>query len=125
VLLAYENEAIFAQEQGAPIDYVVPDQTILIENPVALTTDGEKNAAAKAWYDYVFTEPAQKIFAENGYRPVLEGAADAAGVTFPTPKTLFTIQDFGGWPDVMTKFFDPDKSVMADVERGIGVSTGN
>jgi sulfate/thiosulfate transport system substrate-binding protein len=124
VLLAYENEAIFAKAQGAPIDYVVPDQTILIENPVALTTDGEKNAAAKAWYDYVFTQPAQEIFAKNGYRPVLDGAADAAGVSFPTPKTLYTIEDFGGWAAVMTKFFDPDKSIMADVERGIGVSTG-
>ncbi len=125
VLLAYENEAIFAQQQGAAIDYVVPDETILIENPAALTHDGEKNAAAKAFYDFVFTEPAQAIFAENGYRPVLEEAADAAGVSFPTPKTLFTIDDFGGWSEVMTKFFDPDDSVMADVQRGIGVSTGN
>jgi sulfate/thiosulfate transport system substrate-binding protein len=124
VLLAYENEAIFAQQQGAAIDYVVPDQTILIENPVALTVDGEQNAAAKAFYDYVFTEPAQEIFAKNGYRPIVKDAADAAGVSFPAPKKLFTIQDFGGWPDVMTKFFDPDKSIMADVERGIGVSTG-
>ena len=33
VLLGYENEAIFAKRQGQPIDYVVPDQTILIENP--------------------------------------------------------------------------------------------
>ena len=37
VLLAYENEAIAAQQNGQDIDYVVPDQTILIENPVAVT----------------------------------------------------------------------------------------
>ena len=37
VLLAYENEAIFAQRQGQPVEYVVPDQTILIENPIAVT----------------------------------------------------------------------------------------
>ena len=36
VLLAYENEAITAQQKGEDIDYVVPDQTILIENPVAV-----------------------------------------------------------------------------------------
>jgi sulfate transport system substrate-binding protein len=120
VLLAYENEAIFAQKAGESLDYVVPDQTIKIENPVALTTSGEKNASAKAFYDYVFTEPAQKIFVENGYRPVVA----SAGGNFPTPKTLFTIADFGGWTDVMKKFFDPTKSIMADVERGIGVSTG-
>src|SRR3954449_8843561 len=34
VLLAYENEAIAAQQAGQDIDYVVPDQTILIQNPI-------------------------------------------------------------------------------------------
>jgi sulfate transport system substrate-binding protein len=121
VLLAYENEAIFAKNAGEAIDYVVPDQTILIENPVALTKDGQKNAAAKAFYDYVFTEPAQKLFVENGYRPVVK----SAGGDFPTPKTLFTIDDFGGWDTVMTKFFDPENSVMATIQRNNGVSTGN
>ncbi|MEP6462066.1 MAG: extracellular solute-binding protein, partial [Frankiaceae bacterium] len=37
-LLAYENEAIFAQQNGQNLDYVVPDSTILIENPVAVTS---------------------------------------------------------------------------------------
>lgn len=41
---------------------------------------------------------------------------------FPAPKNLYTIADFGGWADVTTKFFDPDKGIMAGVERKIGVS---
>ena len=45
VLLAYENEAIFAERQGQPFEYVVPDQTILIENPAAATKDA--TAAAR------------------------------------------------------------------------------
>ena len=45
VLLAYENEAILAQEKGEDLDYVVPDQTILIENPVAVTKDAPEQAA--------------------------------------------------------------------------------
>jgi sulfate/thiosulfate transport system substrate-binding protein len=120
VLLGYENEAIFAQKQGEPIDYVVPDQTILIENPVALTKDGAQNTAAKAFFDYVFTEPAQELFVENGYRPVVK----SAGGDFPTPETLFTIDDFGGWDTVMKKFFDPEDSIMATIQRNNGVSTG-
>ena len=36
-MLAYENEAIAAQQGGQDVDYVVPDSTILIENPVAAT----------------------------------------------------------------------------------------
>ena len=39
VLLAYENEAITAQQKGEELDYVIPDQTILIENPVAVPDD--------------------------------------------------------------------------------------
>src|SRR3954453_6258847 len=35
-LLAYENEAITAQRKGGDIDYVIPDQTISIENPAAV-----------------------------------------------------------------------------------------
>ena len=32
MLIAYENEAIAAQQAGEDIDYVIPDETILIEN---------------------------------------------------------------------------------------------
>ena len=39
VLLGYENEAILAQQKGEELDYIVPDQTLLIENPVAATTE--------------------------------------------------------------------------------------
>ena len=41
VLLSYENEAITAQQKGEKVDYVTPDQTILIENPVAVTTKAQ------------------------------------------------------------------------------------
>ena len=121
VLLAYENEAKFAQAQGEAIDYVVPDQTILIENPVALTTTGEKNATAKAFYNYVFTKPAQEIFLQNGYRPI-DKVVTIDATKFPTPTQLFTIAKFGGWDAVMKKFFDTGKSIMKDVEEGIGVT---
>ena len=33
VLISYENEAITAQKAGVEVDYVIPDQTILIQNP--------------------------------------------------------------------------------------------
>ena len=83
VLLGYENEAIFAQRQGQPLEYVVPDQTILIENPVAITEDA--NGAAKGFLDFLVTDEAQKVFGDEGYRPVVEVRArhvrlpDAAG----------------------------------------------
>jgi sulfate/thiosulfate transport system substrate-binding protein len=121
VMLAYENEAIFAQQNGQPIDYVVPDQTLLIEMPAAVTKTTKHATQAKAFLDFLYTTTAQRIFADKGYRPVAEGVAKPD--EFKTPSTLFTITDLGGWSKVSTKFFDPDKGIMAKVEKGIGVST--
>ena len=39
VLISYENEAILARQNGEPFDYIVPDDTLLIENPAAVLTD--------------------------------------------------------------------------------------
>ncbi len=47
VMLSYENEAIFAQQNGQAIDYIVPDSTILIENPVAVTTTTNASRAGQ------------------------------------------------------------------------------
>ena len=122
VLLAYENEAIFAQQKGQAIDYVVPDDTILIENPVAVTSTSKHPEQAKAFVAYVQGKEAQAIFAKNGYRPVLDGVDSP--FEFPEPSGVFDITTFGGWADVSKKFFDPAGSVMADVEKKIGVSVG-
>jgi sulfate/thiosulfate-binding protein len=94
VLLSYENEAIFAQQNGEDIDYVVPDQTILIQNPVAITTDSANPRSALAFLDYVYTPEAQKLFADNGYRRVAAGVV--ADDRFPTPSSSFTLADLGG-----------------------------
>jgi sulfate/thiosulfate transport system substrate-binding protein len=120
VLISYENEAIFAQKNGEPVDYVVPKDTILIENPAAVTKNSKHPKEAKAFLDFVRSAPAQKIFAENGYRPVLKGTPTPQ--KFPTPSGLFTIKDLGGWDSVATKFFDADKGVVTGIERKLGVS---
>jgi sulfate/thiosulfate-binding protein len=120
VLLAYENEAVFARQKGQSLDYVIPDQTILIENPVAVTTKTRYPEQAKAFVDFLRTTQAQRIFADNGYRPVTSGVAKAG--EFKTPKALFTIADLGGWADAGKRFFDPEQSIMLDIERQLGVS---
>ena len=43
--------------------------------------------------------------------------------TYPTPKSLFKIDEFGGWSKVNDEFFDPEKGSVADIERDLGVST--
>jgi sulfate/thiosulfate-binding protein len=119
-LITYENEAIFAQQKNQPIDYVIPDDTLLIENPVAITKNSAHPTEAKAFLDFLHTVPAQKIFAENGYRPIVPGVV--AADKFPTPPGLFTIKDLGGWDTVTKDFFDPAGSIVADIEKSNGVS---
>jgi sulfate/thiosulfate transport system substrate-binding protein len=121
VMLAYENEAIFAKSQGQPLDYVVPDETILIENPVAATSTSKDAETAQAFVDYLWTPEAQRIFADNGYRPVDEDVL--AEFDFPEPSGLFTIADVGGWPDVKKRFFDREESIFLDIENELGVPT--
>jgi sulfate/thiosulfate-binding protein len=120
VLISYENEAITAQKAGIDLDYVIPDQTILIENPAAVTKDSENPEKAKAFLDWLITPEAQRIFASKGYRSVLPDLVDKK--TYPTPKKLFKIDEFGGWSKVNDEFFDPNGSV-AEIEKDLGVST--
>jgi sulfate/thiosulfate-binding protein len=123
VLLSYENEAITAQQKGEKVDYVTPDQTILIENPVAVTTKAKPEA--KKFLDYLWSPAAQTIFAKHGYRPVVPSVAKKFTSQFPKPKTLFTIDDLGGWDKVMTDFFDPENGSVAKIEEAAGVSTAS
>jgi sulfate transport system substrate-binding protein len=123
VLLSYENEAIEAQQAGQPVDFVTPDQTILIENPVAVTTKARNASLARSFVRFLYTDQAQKIFAAQGYRPVVKRALDAR--RFPTPAQLFTIDDLGGWSKVNTEFFDPTSGSITKIESQLGVSSGS
>jgi sulfate/thiosulfate-binding protein len=105
VFLAYENEALFAQQKGQRVDFVIPKTTILIENPVAVMSTSKNKPAARAFLNFLRTKPAQRIFAENGYRPLAKRV---------TPQ-LFTIKYVGGWAKVEKRFFDPRTGVMAKI----------
>jgi sulfate transport system substrate-binding protein len=118
VAITYENEAIGAQQKGEAVDYVVPDSTLLIQNPIAVTKSA--SAAAKKFVAFTRSDEAQKLFAAKGYRPVNPALVDKS--KFPTPPGLFTIDKFGGWSAVNKKFFDP-AGVVGKIEQSLGVST--
>jgi sulfate/thiosulfate transport system substrate-binding protein len=121
VMLAYENEAITAQQKGEELDYVVPDETILIENPVTVVSESGDRTKAQAFVDFLRSPDAQRIFAEKGYRPVLDEVL--AAFSYPAPPSLFTIDDFGGWETVTERFFDREEGIVAKIEQELGVST--
>jgi sulfate/thiosulfate-binding protein len=122
VLLSYENEAIYAQAKGQAVDYVIPSDTLLIENPVAVTATTKYPAQAKAFVDFLYSQAGQQIFADIGYRPTLPGVTSTVN-KFPVPTGLFTIGSLGGWPAVTTKFFDPTNGVITAIEKSNGVAT--
>jgi sulfate transport system substrate-binding protein len=111
VLLSYENEAILARQSGADVDYVVPDDTLKIENPGAVTKTAPK--AAKDFLAFQVSKEGQAAYAKAGFRPVVDGVdvgevegANDPSDPFPAPAKLFTIdQDFGGWGVAADKFF--------------------
>ncbi|HEY7453912.1 MAG TPA: sulfate ABC transporter substrate-binding protein [Thermoleophilaceae bacterium] len=123
VLLGYENEAILAREKGEELDYIVPDQTLLIENPVAATTEAKDPDLAQKFVDFLYTDEAQEIFVGKGYRPVVDGIPGAD--EFPTPPALFEITKFGGWGEVNTDFFDPEQGLVAKIFQSQGKSTAS
>jgi sulfate transport system substrate-binding protein len=123
VLLGYENEAILAQQKGEDIDYVVPDQTILIENPLAATSESKAPDLAKAFVDFLYTPEAQQIFVGKGYRPVVKDIPGADKL--PEPADLFDITKFGGWEEVNVDFFDPENGVVARIFQDQGKSTAS
>lgn len=109
VLLNYEDEVILAQQQGKKLPYIVPDVNISIDNPVAVV---DKNVdrhgtrkVAEAFVDFLYSTEAQQEFAKLGYRPVNPSVVAEVSQKYPQIKTLFTVQDLGGWDIVQNKFF--------------------
>jgi sulfate/thiosulfate-binding protein len=120
VLLSYENEAIKAEKEGEEVEYIVPSSTIQIETPIAVT-ESAPEPAAKDFLEFLWSNEGQRIWAENGYRPVNPKLVDAK--QFPTPKDLFKISQFGGWGKVNEEFFDSETGSVAKIESELGVST--
>lgn len=125
VLISYENEAIGAKQKGQSLDYVLPADTFLIQNPAAVTKNAPQ--AAKDFLSFVESSAGQQVFASKGYRPVLDGVSPGtvAGANdpsnpYPTPKTLKTIADLGGWTQVNTKFFDKSNGIITKILAGSG-----
>jgi sulfate/thiosulfate-binding protein len=118
VLIGYENEAIAAQQAGDDVDYVTPPDTILIENPIAVTSNASNPTLADNFVKFLYSDAGQKIFASKGYRPVVTKDLDTS--TFPTPPGLFTIASLGGWDKVNSEFFDPTSGSITQIENDLG-----
>jgi sulfate transport system substrate-binding protein len=114
-LLSYENEALFVEKKGEPVQHVTPPQTFKIENPAAVLKNSPNKAAAQAFDDYLYTPEAQKLLAEAGFRPVDATVAKDYASKFPQPSKLWTIADLGGWKSVDSTLFKKDVGEIATI----------
>lgn len=128
VFLTYENEAILARQSGQEFDYIIPDTTILIENPGAVLEDADPKA--EAWLDFVLSGAGQTQFALKGFRPLegvdgvefdeVEGANDPAD-PFPTIENLLTVEDdFGSWSELSDTFFAEEGGIVTEIIAATG-----
>lgn len=123
VLVSYENEAIGARQQGIAVDYVIPPESLLIENPAAVTKTAPK--PAKAFLEFAESPPGQKIFASKGFRPV-DSSVKVSSVPgamnpnkpYPAVPKLATIAQLGGWAKVDKEFFDDKTGIVTKIENG-------
>jgi sulfate transport system substrate-binding protein len=128
VLLAYENDSIAARAAGDDVDYIIPDDTLLIQNPVALTTDA--SAPAADFLKFQLSEAGQTDYAKAGFRPVIDGidvevpGANDPSNPYPAVKTQYTIdKTFGGWDDANTKYFDDTNGIITKMIAGLHVGS--
>jgi sulfate transport system substrate-binding protein len=110
VLLAWENEAYLALDEfGADkFEIVSPSLSILAEPQVAVVDKvvdkkGTRKVA-EAYLNYLYTDQAQEIIAQNHYRPSNPKIAAEHAGEFPK-LDLVTIRDFGGWAKAQPEYF--------------------
>ena len=119
VLLTYENEAIYANKKGVHTEYVLPKQTILIENPVALTKSGLEALGGEGFPEV----PLVVEGAEALRRHRLQACAEVRRVEREVPLQAAEeplhdqLKALGlrGWKSVQYRFFDHSSGIMVKV----------
>lgn len=122
VIVTYENELLARIAEGVQYEVIIPENTILIENPAAVvdkyTDEHGTRQAAEALVDYLTTQEAQEVFAKYGFRPVNEQVYADNADHYPVPAGLFDIQYLGGWEEVRSTLY-AKRGVWYQVLAGI------
>lgn len=115
VLIAPENSAIDAERHSAGIERIVPPQTLKIDNQAAVVSTSTRPEEAARLVEYLYTPAAQRLWAQAGFRPVLPDIAQEFSADFPTPQTLYTIEQIGGWSVLDPRYYDPENGIITKI----------
>lgn len=112
VVITYENELLLRNMESKKYEIIIPDATLLIENPVAVVdVNADKHGVrevAEAFVDFLWTTEAQEGFGKYGLRPVDPEVFKQFADKYPTPPQLFTMDYLGGWETVNKVIYGPD-----------------
>lgn len=79
--------AIREAAKGAPIQFVFPTEGVsAVSEPVAILANTQNPDAAKAFVDFIISEPGQQLAADMGYLPAHPAVTPPAG--FPARDTI-------------------------------------
>ena len=123
VLITYEQEAVKDLSRGRfRHEVAVPAWTIYSEHPaVAIDRNitPEKAPLVRAFLDFLWTEEAQRIFVQYGFRSVTDDRLDAENPYFSKVSFPFTVEALGGWqrayPEIVEGFWR--KRILEEVRR--------
>lgn len=110
VLVSWENEAIAtAAEYPGEYEIISPSISILAQPSVAIVDENaKKNGTTEVAHDYLawlYSEEAQNIIGEYGYRPSDEAVLQKYADKFDLDMKLCNINDFGGWDNAYEVYF--------------------
>jgi sulfate transport system substrate-binding protein len=122
VLVSWENEAIAtAAEYPGEYEIVSPSISILAQPSVAVVDENaKKNGTEQVAHDYLawlYSDEAQNIIGEYGYRPSDDKALQKYADKFDLNMELCTINDFGGWDNAYEVYFK-DGGVFDEIYGG-------
>lgn len=110
VLIAWENEAFLSvKDDPDEFEIIAPSISVLAQPSVAVVDEVAENRGteevSREYLNYLYSDDAQRIAAENYYRPVNQEILEEYSDVFDLNMELKTIDDFGGWQEVQRKHF--------------------
>lgn len=110
VLIAWENEAYLSvKDDPDEFEIITPSISVLAQPSVAVVDEVARNRRtediSREYLSYLYSDDAQRIAAENYYRPVNQKILKEYGNVFDLNMELKTIDEFGGWEEVQHKHF--------------------
>jgi len=121
-LITYEQELLEDQRRGKlKGEIVYPRSTIVSEHTLVVLPKnihpGERTVV-DAFVRFLWSEPAQRIFVQHGFRSVFE-PFNAQNTAFGRVPDLFSIEDFGGWAKAKKEIVDGiwKKQVLPELKK--------